>query len=125
MDLASERGYCRCIVRVMDEKKPPEKEQQTLGDPVKDRIVAKLVEKQGSHPVCPVCHFTDFVVAQFSAIAALNNPNEGRIGGATYPFAVLFCQRCGTAQFINLLLLGFTQEDLASLTLKIEEPPHG
>gem|GEM_PF-6646921 len=84
-------------------------------------IVDRLVAKGGGQPTCPICHTHKFNVGAFVTLPAAETPVGIQLGGRSYPTIALHCANCGTIQFVNLVLLGFTEQEIVSM--KIEIPP--
>ncbi len=86
-----------------------------------DRIIAKLVEKGGQDPTCPVCHTHVFGVSAFVRFDAAYNIHQPASLTKAYPAIVLICQNCGAFLFVSPLVLGFTERELADLTISETE----
>jgi hypothetical protein len=103
-----------------------EVEPQTTEAPVKiplEKIVEKLVAKGGGEPTCPICHTHKFTVGAFVNFPAAETPVGLQLGGRSYPTIAIHCANCGTMQFVNLVLLGFTEEEIGSMKIEIPTPP--
>lgn len=93
---------------------------------VVNRIARKLQEKGGLQK-CPTCGANKWVIGQYvtlqvsGQVPSLPNPYGFRPPSTNYPTVAIFCSNCGNTQLVNLLVLGFTEQDLPSLTL----PPFG
>ena len=117
-----------------DEPQPPEAAAAPAPAPppspapaVYELILAKLIAKQAGNPACPICHTTFFTIGYYTAPEIWTKRDHGRSGGRSYPLVAMSCNNCGYTQFINLLILGFTESELAELTwpdfAPLPEPP--
>ncbi len=85
------------------------------------RIVDKLAGK-GKTQKCAMCGVNSWVVGQYvtlqtsQEVPVLPNPYAFRPSTSNYPTVAVFCSNCGNTQFVNLLILGFTEQELRSLT---------
>ena len=87
------------------------------------RIIDALVARGAGSPMCPLCHQNTFNVGAFTRLIAQSNPTEPTFLGSAargFPCVALVCQTCGSMQLVNLLGLGFTNEDLPSLAFPPE-----
>jgi hypothetical protein len=83
-----------------------------------ERIIQKLTEKTGSMHPCPICGQTAWQVGNLYVVQALSpRPTELKIGGPVYPMIPLICSHCGNTHQMNLLVLGFGEEELKSMGL--------
>jgi hypothetical protein len=82
------------------------------------RIFKKLNEKAGNPHPCPVCgHVAWKVDCLYATLPLSPNPLEISLAGRIQPLIPLICAHCGNTQLINLLILGFSQEDLKLMGL--------
>ena len=91
---------------------------------VRLEIIARLARKGGGDPLCPVCHTNNFAVGGF---VHLDNSvvAEPRIGTPPrhYPLIAVYCTNCGATQLVNLLILGFTPEELVGMRVTDQDSP--
>jgi hypothetical protein len=73
--------------------------------------------KRATNPLCPVCHTQQFSVGEYVTLSVTNVPGASTLGGPSYPCIAFICNNCGDVQLVNLLAIGFTNEDFQSLTL--------
>lgn len=76
-------------------------------------IIDALNQKKGNHlATCPMCGHQRFSLGEgFVGLTVQDQPEPLTLGGPYYPLLPVFCNNCGTAQFVNLRMLGLT--DLA------------
>ena len=87
----------------------------------RQRIIEKLMEKGGGEPTCPLCGKHEFGIGMY--VHFENGPvidPRPHIAPKVYPTVAVICQTCGTTQFVNLLVLGFTAEQLRTLNYQLE-----
>lgn len=93
------------------------------------RILARLAEKStaGSRK-CVICGVNAWAVGKFvtlqvsNQVPTLPNPYGFRLQPPTYPMVAIFCSNCGNTQLVNLLLLGFREDELHSLQFPPDAP---
>lgn len=82
------------------------------------RIIQKLTEKTGGMHPCPICGHATWQVGNLYAVLALSkHPTEIQLSGPVHPMIPLICSHCGNTHQINLLVLGFSTEELKSMGL--------
>lgn len=86
------------------------------------RIIEKLSSK-GQTRQCPLCGANSWTVGQYVTlqtspqVPSLPNPFGFRPTAQNYPTVAVFCSNCGNTQLVNLLILGFDEDDLKALSL--------
>ena len=81
-----------------------------------DKIIAALNSRVGPPKPCVICGNNSWLVnARFARIPATRNANNAEIGTHGYPFTMIVCGHCGNTHLINLLVLGFTTEQINEL----------
>lgn len=88
---------------------------------VADRIIDKWNQK-GKAQRCPLCAANAWVVGHYVPLSTSLIPTGWVYPYTTqnssiYPCVTVFCSNCGNVQLLNLLILGFTDEELPSLRL--------
>jgi hypothetical protein len=84
---------------------------------ITQRIIKRLTEKTGRARPCAVCGHESWTVEQhFIQLSVTDNPLAVTLGGSGFPLQPIICQHCGNTQLINLLILGFSLEELKTLT---------
>ena len=91
---------------------------------VLNRIIGKIASK-GQPRKCAMCGVTAWTVGQYVTLQAANHalgpavPWVPPYGShtANYPCVAVYCSNCGNTHLVNLLVLGFTEQELQSLTL--------
>lgn len=91
-------------------------QQPAPSEDVRNRIVARITEKGGGSPLCPVCHQRTFRVGPYVQLPA-GTQAMGLNLGRTMPCTSLLCNTCGNVLLVSLILLGFTPDDLESMDL--------
>ena len=82
-----------------------------------DRILAALQNKTGHHQVvCPICGGESWTLLdRYAPLPLSGNAIQFTIGPKILPLIPLYCEKCGNTQLINMMVLGFKEEDLKSL----------
>ncbi len=98
---------------------------QVHSNPAYDAVLKRIVDKlaaKGKTQKCAMCGVNSWVVGQYvtlqisQQVPMLPNPYGFRPSASNYPTVAVFCSNCGNTQFVNLLILGFTEQELQSLT---------
>jgi hypothetical protein len=85
------------------------------------RVIQKLTEKTGGMHPCPVCGHAAWTVGnQYVVISLSPQPTEIHMGGPVYPTIAIICSNCGNTHLINMLILGFSQEELKSMGFTVD-----
>jgi hypothetical protein len=83
-----------------------------------ERISKLLMEKSGgAAKPCSVCGQIQWMVAdKYVRFHATRDPNQfSTESGIGFPIQPVICGHCGNTHFINLLVLGIPNEELASI----------
>ena len=81
----------------------------------RDLIIHRIIERTGGRePTCPICGEHRFAVGAYSPIPVTPTANILMMG-RFQPAVTVICMTCGGVQFINLMMLGFTLEDIANM----------
>ena len=91
---------------------PPQRSREEIWK----EIVARI-DQRGTTQQCAVCGVRDWQIGYYVPLGASNSPSNQVLGGRVYPFVTIFCKNCGNTHFLNLLTLGFTEQDWQRLTL--------
>jgi hypothetical protein len=82
---------------------------------INQRVIAKLNEK-GRGAGCPICgHKKWSVQMEYVNLTLVKDPRSAKLGGEGMPLQPLTCANCGNTQLVNLLILGFKEEELSEL----------
>lgn len=87
-----------------------------LSEKTKEKILGKIGEalkkKDKKEIICPVCSNNQFVLTEGFANVSLSDRFGGIVlGGSTLPNVPIVCNNCGNTFFLNLRVLGFSEED--------------
>jgi hypothetical protein len=82
---------------------------------IKARILQAIIARGGASPVCPVCSQRLWTVGPYIPMGVSTNPQQVRLGPEVVPCVILSCDTCGDMLLINLLILGFSAEELPTL----------
>lgn len=87
----------------------------STNEEIQQRIIKALEDKIGV-PKCPLCGKDAWSVGNSYIVISLSpHPSQVHMGGPVYPTIPVTCQHCGNTHLLNLLILGFKQEELDSL----------
>lgn len=87
-------------------------------------ILAKL-QKKGAARRCAMCGKTAWVLGQYVTLTVVSTPGAVPLPNpymfrpvppTNYPMVAIFCSNCGNTHLINLLVLGFTENEFQQLT---------
>jgi hypothetical protein len=93
-----------------------------LSDAAFKRLTELWTKKIGATRTCSVCGTNKWNFSGgFINLTLSKNPKSTLLGGPGLPLVPLSCANCGNTHFLNLLILGVTQEELDSLQA-IDEP---
>jgi len=89
----------------------------STNEEIAKRIIAALEEKVGRRQIsCPICGNKSWTVNNRYAVLTLSeDANQVTSGGDIMPLIPVNCTKCGNTQLINILVLGFKEEDFESL----------
>jgi len=80
------------------------------------RIIQKLSDKTGPMRPCSLCGHAAWTVGnQYVVVSLSPQPTQSRLGGPVYPTIGVICSHCGNTHLLNLLILGFSSEELKSM----------
>ena len=80
------------------------------------RITDALKERVGNRAViCPVCGNQSWSLGDSYAVLSISEKLTEETRKGFIPLVPVMCKRCGNTQFINLLILGFKEEEFESL----------
>lgn len=89
---------------------------------IQSRLLQKLREVSPAPQRCVFCGNNKWQPhEEYVALKMQKDPRGGVLAGGAMPLLPVSCTKCGNTHFINLLVLGFSEEDLASLVV----PEHG
>ena len=81
-----------------------------------DRLIGKLKEVAPSPSRCALCGNNVWRPnLEYAAIPLHGSPKGGKPTSHTLPLLPVSCTKCGNTHFVNLLILGFTEQELDSL----------
>jgi hypothetical protein len=87
---------------------------------IKALILRRLVAK-GHVGQCAMCGVQSWVVGTYLPSPASTHPSRIPLrGGNLFPFVTVYCQNCGNTHLVNLVILGFTIEELPALEMPDE-----
>jgi hypothetical protein len=89
----------------------PNRRQEILDE------IAERLNQRGVRGNCPLCGQIQWIVGAYAPLSASNSPAKLTLGGPVYPLISVFCGNCGNTHLVNLLTLGFTDDDWPRLTL--------
>jgi hypothetical protein len=87
-------------------------------DEILGRIIAAIEEKTGEREVvCPLCGDNSWEIGSSYVVLPISKKaDQVNIGGErVMGLVAMHCKKCGSVQFINMLGLGFKQEELESM----------
>lgn len=84
---------------------------------IQERFIATLLEKVGKKQVaCQICGHDSWAIQDRYAVLPLSKKaNAISLGKEAMPLIPMCCKNCGNTVFLNLLYLGFKEEELKSL----------
>jgi predicted nucleic-acid-binding Zn-ribbon protein len=92
---------------------------------IQSRIISFLTIKLGTTPKCPLCGNTEWTVNDhYFALSLSSHPSQLQLNGPMQPTIPIICSNCGNTHLINLLVLGFKQEELDSLRFIADARPN-
>jgi len=104
--------------KVTEAEEPQIDDEQT-----RQRIIAALEAKsKGPTGACVICGDNNWAIGFFSPIPiSFGAKGMSTFGPRIYPTVAIICNNCGNTHFINVRILGFTDEDMEQM--KFEPPP--
>jgi hypothetical protein len=86
-------------------------------DEIYQRLLDKLKEVSPNPGRCVFCGNNYWTPqGEYISLVLQASPRGGRLsGGKALPLVPVSCTKCGNTHLINLLVLGFSEEDLDSL----------
>lgn len=106
---------------LVEEEEPPEQKNQQVRDRIIQALEAKILGGGGEPQACTICGNRTWGIGSFAPMTSALMPTQVRLGGQVYPFITIFCSNCGNTQLVNLLILGFSDEDLKTLVFADED----
>ncbi len=97
--------------------------ESEAGKAIRDRILAAIDAKRKAPTAnCVICGFDEWSFGVYHLLPSSLDPQKrpDLFGGSLAPYVAIVCGNCGNTHLLNLLLLGFTPEQLKELAY---DPP--
>jgi hypothetical protein len=78
-----------------------------------EKVQEWLESKWGKDKPCPFCAGTDWIIGDAPAHLPVGSRDRATILGKLYPFVVVICTTCGTAQLVHSEIAGIQAQQKA------------